>query len=179
MTPQDHNKMLGIMHLIYGGFFALMTLLMVVLFGFMGVAMTAAMANDPNAPPAGFFVALMGIFVVIYGLLSIPSLAAGYGMLKRRSWARTMGIVASVLSAISFPFGTALCVYSLWFFFGEAGKAFEQEQQQLAGSAGTYGALGGAPASAYGWGAQGARDRRAQEQERPYTPPAQPPSWRE
>ncbi len=169
MTPQDHNKVLGIMHLIYGGFFALMTVLMLFLFVIMGISLSG-ISQDPNAPPVGFIVAIMGFVVVLYGLLSIPSLIAGYGMLKRRSWARVAGIVASVLSAISFPFGTALCVYSLWFLFGDAGKDF---QRSLSGSEG-YGALGGATASGYGWDAQ-----RSEAREREYAPPPQPPSWRE
>ena len=169
MTPQDHNKVLGIMHLIYGGFFALMTVLMFFLFIIMGIGLSGV-PQEPNAPPMGFFVAIMGFILVLYGLISIPSLIAGYGMLKRRSWARVAGIVAAIISAISFPFGTALCVYSLWFLFGDAGKAF---QSSLAGAEGR-GVLGGATASTFGWDAQRAEDR-----EREYAPPPEPPSWRE
>lgn len=161
--------MLGIMHLIYGGFFGLMTVVMLVVTLLIWPLMSS-IPQEPNAPPMGFVVALMGFVVIIYGLLSIPSLVAGYGMLKRRSWARMAGIIASVLSAISFPFGTALCVYSLWFLFGDAGKDY---QHTLAG-AGGHGALGGATASGYGWDA-----RRVEDREREYAPPPQPPSWRE
>ena len=169
MTPQDHNKVLGIMHLVYGGFFALMTLLMLVMTLFMW-PLLSSLPQEPNAPPMGFIVALLGFVTVLYGLLSLPSLVAGYGMLKRRSWSRVAGIVASVLSALSFPFGTALCVYSLWFFFGDAGKAFERS---AAGDE-VRGALGGARSSAYGWNTQRAEERAAE-----YAPPAEPPSWRE
>ncbi|MCA1613995.1 MAG: hypothetical protein LC800_07565 [Acidobacteria bacterium] len=168
MTPQDHNKVLGIMHLIYGGFFALMTILMFVITILMWLVFRS-IPQDPNGPPPVFFVGFMAIFVIIYGVLSFPSLIAGYGMLKRRSWARVAALVASVLSAISFPFGTALCVYSLWFLFGDAGKAF---QSSLAGAAGR-GVLGRARASTYGWDAQGAEERAAE-----YAPPPEPPSWR-
>ena len=49
MTPQDHNKVLGIMHLVYGGFFALMTLLMLVLTLFM-VPVLRSIPPEPNAP---------------------------------------------------------------------------------------------------------------------------------
>ncbi|MCA1615601.1 MAG: hypothetical protein LC800_16165 [Acidobacteria bacterium] len=167
MTPEDHNKMLGIMHLIYGGFFALMTFLMFVMAIFIG-GIFSSLPREPDGPPAAFIWGILAFMVVIYGVLSLPSLVAGYGMLKRRSWARVAAIVASVLSAISFPFGTALCVYSLWFLFGDAGKAFDRS---LAGAGGR-GALGGATASTYGWETQ-----RAEERE--YAPPPEPPSWRE
>jgi hypothetical protein len=173
MTPQDHNKMLGIMHLIYGGFFALMTLLMAVVFGIVGVGIGAAAANDPNAPPAGFFIAIFGFIVVLYGVLSIPSLVAGYGMLKRRSWARTAGLVASVLSAMSFPFGTALCVYTLWFLFGQQGQNFHRGGYDMPPAPDWHGSL--RDGSAYDWETQ-----RASQASRPreYTPPNQPPDWR-
>ena len=36
MTPQDHNKVIGIMHLIYGGFNALMLVIFVPIFFAMG-----------------------------------------------------------------------------------------------------------------------------------------------
>ncbi len=159
--------MLGIMHLVYGGFFGLMTIMMLVITLFMW-PLLSSLPQEPNGPPIGFVVAIMGFVTVLYGLFSLPSLLAGYAMLKRRSWARVVAIVASVLSAISFPFGTALCVYSLWFLFGDAGKALDRS---LAGS-GERGALGGATASTYGWDAQ-------RVEEREYTPPPQPPSWRE
>jgi hypothetical protein len=169
MTPNDHNKVIGIMHLIYGGFFLLMTLLMFLFFILFGVALWNV-PTEPNAPPMGFFIAMMAIFVAIYGFLSVPSLVAGYGMLKRRSWGKLAGIIASVLSAISFPFGTALCVYSLWFFFGDAGRAHERN---LSGED-WRGALGGAKDTTFGWETQRAQSERARE----YVPPTQPPDWR-
>jgi amino acid transporter len=173
MTPQDHNKALGIMHLIYGGFFGLMTVMMAVVFAFVGIGLGASAANDPNGPPAGFFIAIFGFIVVLYGLLSIPSLVAGYGMLKRRSWARTAGIVASVLSAMSFPFGTALCVYTLWFLFGGQGQDFYRGGYDLPPAPDWRGSL--REGSPYDWEAQ-----RAQASSRPreYAPPRQPPDWR-
>ncbi|HEX7313707.1 MAG TPA: hypothetical protein VF297_07285 [Pyrinomonadaceae bacterium] len=172
MTPQDHNKMLGIMHLIYGGFFGLVTLLMAVFFGIVGLGLGAAAANDPNAPPAGFFIALFGFIVVLYGLLSIPSIIAGYGMLKRKSWAKVAGIVASVLSAMSFPFGTALCVYTLWFLVGE-GQNFYRGGYDAPPAPDWRGSL--RDGGAYDWETQ-----RTQQSSRPrdYAPPRQPPDWR-
>jgi hypothetical protein len=170
MTPADHNKAIGIMHLIYGGFFTLIAFVLLLIFGGVAGLMTAIAADDPNAPPAAFFWLFAIIFFVIYLALSLPSLVAGYAMLKRKSWAKVAGIIASVLAAVSFPFGTALCVYSLWFFFGEAGRAFEGGQ-----AGGDWrGALG--QGSPYGWDA---RQQQTREQEYSYRPPQQPPDWRE
>ena len=119
MTPQDHNKALGIMHLIYGGFHTLVLLMVVVIYLFMAGILGAALGSAPpgEAPPEFVFgiLALVGVIsLFIYTLLAVPGLVAGYALLKRKSWAKTAGIVASVVSALSFPFGTAIGIYSLW-----------------------------------------------------------------
>src|SRR2546421_1877558 len=105
------------MHLIWGGFNALMMLLFVPIF----LGMIPLIGADPHAPPElkaffGFFALLMFFLALIFGL---PQIIAGYGMLKRKSWARVWGIVSSCLCAINFPVGTALCVYTFWFLFGQ------------------------------------------------------------
>jgi len=171
MTPADHNKVIGIMHLIYGGFFTLMSFLLLLFFGFFAGVISAAAASDPNAPPAALLWAITGFVFVLYLILSVPSLVAGYAMLKRKSWARVAGIVASVLAAMSFPFGTALCVYSFWFYFSEAGRAFEQGRPGAAWR----GSLGqGQPFGGYAQTFGHERERQPA-----YQPPPQPPDWRD
>jgi hypothetical protein len=170
MTPADHNKVIGIMHLIYGGFFTLIAFVVMLLFGGFAAMISSVAANDPGAPPPAIFWLLAVVVSVVYFVLSVPSLLAGYAMLKGKSWARIAGIVASIVAAMSFPFGTALCVYSLWYFFGDAGKAFERG----AGAAPWHGSLGqGQP---YGDYAQ--TFGREHERQPAYRPPAQPPDWR-
>jgi hypothetical protein len=167
MTPQDHNKVIGIMHLIWGGFNALTLLILVPFFlFFMGM-----IGSDPHAPPEmkaffGFF----GLFFLFLAIaFGIPPILAGYAMLKRKSWAKVMGIVSSCLAALSFPFGTALCVYTLWFLFGE-GQNFHRAPDYTA-------AWGGSlrDANRFDWDAQRTADAG---QRRDYVPPPQPPDWR-
>jgi hypothetical protein len=169
MTPQDHNKVIGIMHLIYGGFNALMMVIFVPFF----FAIGGIAATDPHAPPVvtaifGFFGVFMLVLALVFGL---PPILAGYAMLKRKSWARVAGIVAACVEALSFPFGTALCVYSLWFLFGQGeqfhrGGGFDSPQNWRAPLR---------DSSTYDW-----ETRRAAESSRPheYVPPPQPPDWR-
>jgi hypothetical protein len=64
-----------------------------------------------------------GLIFLIYLAITLPSFVAGYALLKRRSWAKTASIIAAIVESMGFPFGTALCVYSLWFCFGDAGKS--------------------------------------------------------
>ena len=170
MTPQDHNKVIGIMHLIYGGFNALMMMIFVPFF----LAIGGIAATDPGAPAAvtaifGFFGFLMLFLALLFGL---PPILAGYAMLKHKSWARVAGIVAACVEALSFPFGTALCVYSLWFLFGQ-GEQFHRGGGGFNSSQNFRTPL--RDAGMYDWHA-----RADAEANRPheYVPPPQPPDWR-
>jgi hypothetical protein len=170
MTPQDHNKVIGIMFLIWGGFNALMMFFIV---PFM-LIMLGPMGSDPT-PPAEFKAVLgifMGVIVAVSILFAIPPLLAGYALLKRKSWARVAGIVAACFTALSMPFGTALTVYTLWFLCGQQGEQFYKK--------GAYAPDAWRPSlrdgSAYDWEAQRTADAR--KREGAYAPPPQPPDWR-
>jgi hypothetical protein len=170
MTPQDHNKVIGIMHLIWGGFNALIAAFIVPFI----IAIVTALSRDPHAPPEakaffGFFGLLMAAFMILF---SLPPLLAGYALLKRKSWAKVAGIIAAGLTAMSVPFGTALTVYTIWFLCGEQGdriygkrtSAYEPWRGSLR------------DANAFDWEAQRRADARRREQN--YAPPPQPPDWR-
>ena len=42
------------------------------------------------------------------------ALIAGYGLLNRAPWGRTVAIIAAIFALIKFPLGTALGIYTLW-----------------------------------------------------------------
>lgn len=52
----------------------------------------------------------VGLLIVI---LSAPEVIAGIGLLKRLEWARILALVVAFFNLLSFPFGTALGVYSI------------------------------------------------------------------
>ncbi|MFQ5695298.1 MAG: zinc-ribbon domain-containing protein [Terriglobia bacterium] len=52
-----------------------------------------------------------GVFLL---LLAGAGLAAGWGLLERAPWARSIALAAAAVSLIDIPFGTALGVYTLW-----------------------------------------------------------------
>jgi hypothetical protein len=144
------------MLIVMGGFFFLIS------------DMLYSIPPEADAPPPSFFFGIIAFVLVFNVLLTIPALVAGYGLLKKKTWGRVAGIVAAVCAAMSFPFGTALCVYALWFFFGEAGKAMPCE---LAGSSPRGTLTGHDEAPRMGWGGQTVGGER----QHTY---AQPPDWR-
>ena len=159
MAPTDHNKALGILHIAYGGFsIFLMVIISIFVLGMFGVVAINQPGNE--AMPLAAFAVIM-IFMVLINLIIItPSFLAGYALLKQKSWAKTMGTIAAIVAGMSFPLGTALCVYTLWFLFGEKGRSLYEKRAYAL------------PAAPPVW-PSGARKKEAQ-----YVPPLSPPDWR-
>lgn len=63
----------------------------------------------------------IGVFLA---LLSIPSIAAGVGLLARAPWSRALALIIGVLRMINVPFGTALGVYTLWVLLQDEAHAY-------------------------------------------------------
>lgn len=161
MTPSGHNRTLGLLHLLYGVF--CIALIIVVTFLISGTIDAMAVTRGPgDAVPVATLAALIvgGVFVSL--VLITPSFIAGYALLKRKQWARRIGIVAGVLAGLTFPFGTLLCVYTLWFLFGEKGKFLYHKAAY---------ALPPVPEPRR-------RLKKLLRASEPYVPPTTPPDWR-
>ena len=129
MTAQDHNRLLGIFHLIQGGLQTFGGLMVGLIYGIMGIVFSAN-AHRPEEQFMGtMFIVLAFIVAPITLIFAGINLIAGWKMYKEKSGARTWGIVASILCLPGVPLGTALGVYGLWFLFGEEGKKFHQESE--------------------------------------------------
>jgi hypothetical protein len=122
MTATDHNRLIAFLHLGYAAFSVLLmagfSLMFMTFFG-------VAIAQDTRGagPPALAIGVMVAFMFVVYVAMAIPSALAGIFMLKQKKSAKVLGIIAAVLATMNFPFGTALCVYTLWFLFGEQGRA--------------------------------------------------------
>ncbi|MHC4311838.1 MAG: hypothetical protein ACYSW3_05140 [Planctomycetota bacterium] len=47
-------------------------------------------------------------------MTSILDVIAGIGLLKRRNWARILGIIGGILDLLAIPVGTAIGIYTIW-----------------------------------------------------------------
>lgn len=133
MTSKDHNKLLGIFFLIQGGLVAFAGVLIAIIYGGLGTMMLTSGRDSEAQTVGGIFIVagvVVGLFVVVF---SIFHLITGWKMYKEAPVGRILGIIASIISLTSFPLGTALGVYGLWFLFGDEGKRFYSGE---AGSAG-------------------------------------------
>lgn len=161
MTPLQHNKRLGILHLIYAGLASLLIMAFVIFFlGMLGMMA----ATEPSQSNEDFPLILTLIITAVMGVnlcLVAPSFLAGYGFLKRKSWAKNIGLIAGVVAGLNFPLGSALCVYTIWFLFGENGRYLYDK-----------------PADALPPGPPLWIRAESREQQPVYAPPSTPPDWR-
>jgi hypothetical protein len=58
---------------------------------------------------------IIGTAAVLFLLLtSIPEIIGGFGLLKRRPWARILILIVACLDLLWIPIGTIIGIYELW-----------------------------------------------------------------
>jgi hypothetical protein len=115
MSAEDHNKTLATLHFVYGAMhgLGLAALILVVLVSLIAL---------PGANPGPTFWIAFAIVTFVVSLFVAPPLTVGYGLLKRRGWAKPLGIASGVISLVNIPLGTALGIYAIRFFRSEGGR---------------------------------------------------------
>lgn len=82
-------------------------------------------SGDPEAarvlPTIAGGMAFLGILLAgLLGMLSLPGIIAGIGLLKRKAWARLLALVVAVLGLLHFPIGTFIGAYSIFVLLQDA-----------------------------------------------------------
>ena len=116
MTAEEHNKTLATLHFIYGGMHGLTLLGLLLLVFAVKLASPAA-----NLISTFWITVSVVVFVVLLFAVGLLPLLVGYGLRKRRRWAKSLGIVLAVISLINIPIGTALGIYAIKFFRSDGG----------------------------------------------------------
>lgn len=108
---ESHIKVVAWIHVAFGALGVLAGLLL----GGFGM-LAAVFSGNADGLMAG---GIMGLIAMFVGVLSLPSLLGGWGLLNYRPWARILVIVLSVLNLMNIPFGTLIGGYSLWVLLNE------------------------------------------------------------
>lgn len=123
MTAREHNKLLSIFYFVMAGLQLFGGIIVALVYGVIGgVALTSG-TREEDQIMGGVFLGMavvVGLIILVFGGLT---LLTAFKVLKEKPIGRTLGIIVSILSLFSFPIGTALGVYGLWFFFGDMGKS--------------------------------------------------------
>jgi hypothetical protein len=105
MDMEQHVKVLGIAHIVYGafglliGFFLGLFLLLITSFG--------------GALPAIMLV-ILPVLLIFLMVFTLPGITGGIGLLKHKPWARILILIVGFIDLLNFPLGTALGVYTIW-----------------------------------------------------------------
>jgi hypothetical protein len=108
MKAQDwnlHINILGWLYLVSSAFFLLLGILALVLMAGMG-------AITQHAEVFAILSILGIVGTMFFALLSLPGLLAGYGLLRRYSWARFLALIVAFFNLANFPVGSAIGVYT-------------------------------------------------------------------
>lgn len=110
----QHVKILGILHIVFGGLGVLGAITVLLIFG--GISAVVGLSDhSADSAVAAPIVGVIGIFVFILILvLSLPGLIIGIGLLRFRPWARIAAIILSAFDLFGVPFHTALGIYGFW-----------------------------------------------------------------
>jgi protein-S-isoprenylcysteine O-methyltransferase Ste14 len=114
-----HVRVLGVLNIAVGVLGLIVAAVMMV--GVGGAAGIISASADPDeAAIAVPILSVVGAFLVFFLFaFSLPSLAAGIGLLYFKPWARILGIVLSVIALLGFPWVTILGIYGLWVLFSK------------------------------------------------------------
>ena len=91
--------------------------------------MRPASFNWNGAPT--FVTSITGPILGLGLILCVLGVIAGWGLMNRRPWARSMAIVFGCLALLNIPVGTALGIYTLWVL---APADSTSEYRQMAGA---------------------------------------------
>jgi uncharacterized membrane protein (DUF2068 family) len=118
----QHIKIIAVLFIILG----VISIVVAIGFFVLGAGVAATILSQDQSPDGQLGAAWGGgcitFIAALIALLSIPSIIAGWGLMKRKSWARGLTIVLAVLSLPSFPIGTAIGVYALVIMFDDETK---------------------------------------------------------
>jgi hypothetical protein len=111
---ESHKKVLGILFVVLG---SLQLLVMLFLNMFFATIFTFAM-SEVEPKDQRILELVMSIIryipVLVIIFMALPAIAAGIGLLAKQKWAMILALIIGCLNLFSFPFGTALGIYTIW-----------------------------------------------------------------
>ena len=111
---ETHKRILSILFIVHGGLQAIGMLAVSI---FVSALLPFILSEaDPEAREILEwilpFVQFIGFGIIAF--FSIPSIVGGIALLNGKKWALTLLLILGCFKLFSFPFGTALGIYSIW-----------------------------------------------------------------
>jgi hypothetical protein len=110
---ERHITILSVLFIIMG----IIGLIFAAVIFFLGAGAVASILSQDNSSEAqvaaGWAGGCMTFVAALIGVLSIPSIIAGWGLSKRKAWARILTLVIGALNLPNMPIGTAIGLYAI------------------------------------------------------------------
>jgi len=123
----QHAQILGILWIAYSALTVLIGCMMLFFFQHFVPTILRYQPPQQQGPPPEVIFGMIRPFLHFLAILlfakGIAGILAGIGLLQRAGWARTLTLIIGVISLLSFPFGTALGIYSLWVLMSPGAEA--------------------------------------------------------
>jgi len=119
MELSTHKRLLGILHIIYGAFVLLIIVGVKLLITAFYPFILEEIANEFSSDSYAFDLItniVDAVFIILILIIPIPSIFGGIAMLNEKKWAIIPLLISGSLSLLSFPLGTLLGAYTLWFY---------------------------------------------------------------
>jgi hypothetical protein len=110
---REHVRLLGILWMAYSAMHLAGGVLMILISRFV----VLRLHEIPNGPPPEVLmwlrplIGMIGWFILAKAAVGF---IAGWGLLQKEEWARTVALVVGFVVLLSVPVGTALGIYTLW-----------------------------------------------------------------
>jgi hypothetical protein len=104
---EKHITILAVLHIVYSGITILTA----------GITFLAIVGGGLLSGEIVAIGITAGIGTLVAGFLLVvgaPGLIGGIGLLMKKNWARILILIVGCLDLMSFPFGTALGIYTIW-----------------------------------------------------------------
>lgn len=111
---ESHKRILGILFIISGILHLFGMLFLSFLFSLIFPLIFEHAHLDDQWVLVWVFPFLKALAIIVILLVAIPSIIGGWGMLAEKKWAMVLILVLGCLKLFSFPFGTALGIYTIW-----------------------------------------------------------------
>jgi membrane-associated PAP2 superfamily phosphatase len=113
---EQHIKMLGVLWIAYAVFHAIGGMVLLI------VSNTIFGRGDYAGEHSAFLHHLLHAIGMLLLVKAVVCVVAGFGLLERQSWGRTLSLIMAFIALINVPFGTAMGIYTLWVLMSPQGE---------------------------------------------------------
>ena len=69
------------------------------------------------------------VALLFFGVLALPGILAGYGLLKRKQWGQILALIVGILGVFNVPIGTLIGIYTLFVLLQNAAEPYFASQE--------------------------------------------------